>query len=164
MNDSAELASLQAHHAGFGLVESRQALQALAGCWKLEAGQALSLQARRAGMLRIAHGRLWVTFDHADQPGSARAGDHFLSRGESLCLRPGERLVMESFGIGRTSSAYFSWEPARASRTAAGAPGVPRRVPVMGPAVTRAATVCATIFIALAPLVTRLNALLLQKL
>ncbi len=79
-------------------------------------------------------------------------------------MRPGEPLVMESFGTGRTSSAYFSREPARASLSAAGAPGVSRRVPVMGPTVTRAATVYATIFIALAPVVTRLNALLLQKL
>jgi hypothetical protein len=165
MNDSVDLFLLQAPDASVGLIES---LEALAGCWKLDAGQALSLQARRAGVLRIAHGRVWATFDHADQSGSTRAGDHFLSRGESLYLQPGERLVMESFGIGHTPSVYFSWEPARASRSAAAvpasAPGVPRRVRVMGTAVTRAATVFAMIFIAITPVITRLNALLLQKL
>ena len=165
MNDSVELASLQTHHAGVGLIKGREGLEALAGCWKLDAGRALSLQARRAGVLRIAHGRVWATFDHADQPGSARAGDHILSRGESLHLQPGERLVMESFGIGHTPSACFSWEPARAGRTAAAVPAsVPRRVRIMGRAVTRAATVFAMIFVVLAPVITRLNALLLQKL
>ena len=171
MNDSVEHSLLQAPYAGVGLIEGREGLEALAGltgCWKLDASRALSLQARRAGVLRITHGRVWATFDHADQPGSARAGDHILSRGESLHLQPGERLVMESFGIGHTPSACFSWEPARASRSAAAvpasAPGVPRRVRIMGRAVTRAATVFAMIFVVLAPAITSLNALLLQKL
>ena len=111
MNDSADLSLLQATD-----VRSSHVV-GLAGCWKLGAGRALSLQARYAGVLRIAHGRVWVTFDHADQRRSTRAGDHFLSRGDSLYLQPGERLVMESFGIDHVPSAYFSWEPVRASRS-----------------------------------------------
>lgn len=98
-------------------------LDALAGCWKLAPEQALTLQAPEAGVLRIAHGRVWVTFDHADDRASLRAGDYFLSRGQSLVLQAGESLVMESFGAGHAASAYFSWEPVPALRPAAAAQG-----------------------------------------
>lgn len=86
-------------------------VKGLAGCWKLGAGRALKVHADRAGVLRIAHGRVWATFDGADQDAQVRAGDHFLSRGESLSLLPGQSLVMESFGAAHAASAYFSWEP-----------------------------------------------------
>lgn len=109
MNHPIDHSLQQAPDATIGQVEG------LAGCWKLGVGRALTLQVRHAGVLRIAHGRVWATFDHAEQDSSVRAGDHFLSRGESLSLQPGESLVMESFGIGHASSAYFSWEPARAA-------------------------------------------------
>lgn len=84
----------------------------LAGVWKLGAGRALRVHAGQSGVLRIAHGRVWATFDDAGNDDRSRAGDHFLSRGESLPLQPGQTLVMESFGVGHASSAYFSWEPA----------------------------------------------------
>jgi len=87
--------------------------QALSGCWKLAAGQAITLQLRDAGELHIAHGRVWATFTTGTGSPGARTGDHFLSRGESLVLRAGESVVMESFGAGHAASAYFSWEPAR---------------------------------------------------
>jgi hypothetical protein len=86
----------------------------LAGFWKLGAGRALTLRASQAGVLRIAHGRVWATFDFASQDIQVRAGDHFLGRGESLSLRAGESLVMESFSAGHAASAYFSWEPTAA--------------------------------------------------
>ena len=86
----------------------------LAGFWKLGAGRALTLHAAQAGVLRIAHGRVWATFDSASQDAQVRAGDHFLSRGESLTLKAGESLVMESFSLGHAASAYFSWEPSAA--------------------------------------------------
>lgn len=84
----------------------------LAGVWKLAAGSALRLHAGQAGSLRIAHGRIWATFDDACLDGRSRAGDHFLSRGESIALAPGQTLVIEPFGLGHASSAYFSWLPA----------------------------------------------------
>ncbi len=87
--------------------------QALSGCWKLTAGQAMTLQVRDAGELRIAHGRVWATFTTDTGSARARTGDHFLSRGESLVLQAGESMVMESFGAGHAASAYFSWEPVR---------------------------------------------------
>ncbi|MDO9404017.1 MAG: DUF2917 domain-containing protein [Polaromonas sp.] len=90
----------------------------LAGCWKLAAGRALTVRASQAGELRIAHGRVWATFDLANGDSAVRAGDHFLSRGESLVLEAGQQLVLESFGLGHASSAYFSWEPATAGAPA----------------------------------------------
>ncbi|SFB90654.1 Protein of unknown function [Polaromonas sp. OV174] len=130
-------------------VGAKAALAGQAGNWQLAAGRAMALQAGQAGVLRIAHGRVWATFDHADQRRSTRAGDHFLSRGDSLCLQPGEGLVMESYGIGHTPSALFSWEPALAGRgeTAArsGAVGV---LGLAGRAVTRVATAFAIGFVA----------------
>lgn len=86
----------------------------LAGFWKLGTGRALTLRASQAGVLRIAHGRVWATFDHASQDIHVRAGDYFLGRGDSLSLRAGESLVMESFSAGHAASAYFSWEPTAA--------------------------------------------------
>ena len=142
MNDSVDHTLQQAPDAT-GRVEG------LTGCWKLAAGRALSLRAGQAGVLRIAHGRVWATFDHADQRRSTRAGDHFLSRGESLSLLPGESLVLEPFGMGHAPSAYFSWEPARASRgeTAARSAGV-GGLGLLGRAVTRVATAFAISFVA----------------
>lgn len=84
------------------------------GC-KLGAGRALTFHARQAGVLSIRHGRVWLTFNNAEQDLRVRAGDHFLDRGESLSLSAGESVVMESFGLGQTPSACFGWEPAQAS-------------------------------------------------
>lgn len=131
MNDSVELSLLQAADAHYSQpartvqVAATRAPQVLAGqpdYWKLGAGQALALRARRDGVLYVTHGRVWATFDHADARPSTRAGDHFLSRGDSLTLHPGESLVMEPLGQGHQPSAYLSWEPAPASRSASAAP------------------------------------------
>ncbi|MHB1249902.1 MAG: DUF2917 domain-containing protein [Polaromonas sp.] len=89
------------------------------GAWKLGAGRALTLHARQGGVLRIAHGRVWLTFNKAGQDTRVRAGDHFLSRGESLPLLAGQAVVMESWGLGHAPSAWFSWEPATASSAVA---------------------------------------------
>ncbi|MES2361163.1 MAG: DUF2917 domain-containing protein [Pseudomonadota bacterium] len=100
----------QATHAGTGQVNG------LAGCWKLAPGRALSLRAGQAGELRVAEGRVWITFDDAGQDSRVRAGDYFLSQGERLPLLPGQSLVMESFAGSHTAApVYFSWEPAVAA-------------------------------------------------
>ena len=80
----------------------------------LTAGQAIKLRAKALSVLRIAHGRVWVTVTDVgvySRYSRVIAGDHFLSRGDSLTLLPGQELVMEPFGRGEKTSAQFSWGP-----------------------------------------------------
>ena len=77
----------------------------------LTAGQAIKLRAKTLSVLRIAHGRVWVTVTEVGPYSRVMAGDHFLSRGDSLMLLPGQELVMEPFGRGEKTSARFSWSP-----------------------------------------------------
>jgi Protein of unknown function (DUF2917) len=84
---------------------------ALSGCWKLGDGRALTLRPTQPGVLRMAHGRVWVTFDNARQDDGVRGGDHFLGAGEVLQLLPGQVLVMESWNGAKDAAAYFSWDP-----------------------------------------------------
>lgn len=80
---------------------------------QLDAGHALKLRATQLSILRVAHGRVWATLTGvgSDAGGSTRvlAGDHFLSRGDSLTLLPGQEIVIEPFGIGHADPAQFSW-------------------------------------------------------
>lgn len=80
------------------------------GCWKLEAGRALTLRPRAGGVLRIAQGRVWVTMDGLNDAAEA-AGDLFLVPGRGLVVQAGQRLVVESSGPERGAAAYFSWDP-----------------------------------------------------
>ncbi len=84
---------------------------AVSGCWKLGDGRALTLRPNRPGVLRITHGRVWITFDHAQRDDGVRGGDHFLRAGDSLQLLPGQALVMESWNVAKNAAAYFSWDP-----------------------------------------------------
>lgn len=89
------------------------------GCFKLPTHHALTLNIKAPGELRIAHGRVWVTFADAAQDATVRAGDHFLQAGELLRLACGQQVVVEAFDAQPASSvsspvnssAYFSWEP-----------------------------------------------------
>lgn len=85
------------------------------GCFKLNAGHAMSLTPNAPGELRIAHGRVWLTFGHAADDAAIRAGDYFLDAGDLVRLLPGQQLVMEVHQQ-RTDKnafdpAYFTWEP-----------------------------------------------------
>lgn len=84
---------------------------------RLPAGQAIKLHASKLSVLRIAHGRVWVTLTETGPYSRVIAGDHFLSRGDSLTLLPGQALVMEPFGGGEMTSAQFSWGPPGVSAT-----------------------------------------------
>lgn len=117
----------------------------LSGYCLLEAGRAVTLQARQASVLRITHGRVWLTFNPGARDPSARTGDHFLSRGESLSLAAGEALVMEAYGPADAPSAYYSWEPARARHGEAASAGL---TGWMGWVVSRLATAFAIGFVA----------------
>ena len=78
----------------------------------LPAGQALTLQARQAGVLRIVQGRAWITFSHAEKDLHTPAGDHFCGAGDALQLAAGDAVVMESWGRNDEPLACFSWESA----------------------------------------------------
>ena len=97
------------------------------GCWKLAQGRALTLRARSGGVLRIAQGAVWITFDNAQRDDGVRGGDHFLGAGDVLHLLPGQTLVMEPLKAEAHSSAYFSWDPLPAT---AGVVIASRRAPV----------------------------------
>ena len=86
----------------------------------LAAGQAITVRAKALRVLRIAHGRVWVTVTDVgaySRYSRVTAGDHFLSRGDSLTLLPGQELVMEPFGRIGMTSAQFSWGPPGAVAT-----------------------------------------------
>lgn len=91
------------------LKQPHQSATALAGAWKLGAGRAITLEPRETGLLRIAHGSVWATGDGPHGGALNDQGDRFLQVGDQLRLRPGERLVIESFGV--DGPAYFSWDP-----------------------------------------------------
>lgn len=112
--------------------QSLTGTDAVAGCWKLGDGRALTLRPTESGVLRIAHGRVWVTYNHAQQDDGVRGGDHFLGAGDDLKLLPGQVLVMESWGAAKNAAAYFSWDPLPASAGMAISPATRRVLAVSG--------------------------------
>ena len=98
-------------------LESQQSLPAtaLAGCWKLEAGHATTLQPHQAGVFRVSQGAVWVTLDGPHRGAANQQGDQVLLAGDALTLRPGQRAVVEPWFIGSIEQAsppaYFRWEP-----------------------------------------------------
>lgn len=108
-------------------LQSFAGADAVSGCWKLGDGRALTLRPSQPGVLRIAHGRVWITFDNAQRDDGVRGGDHFLGAGDVLHLLPGQVLVMESWSAA-AHAAYFSWDPLPAQ---AGVSIAPRRSPVL---------------------------------
>lgn len=90
------------------LAQSQQSSARLPGTWRLDPARAVTLRPREDGVLRIAHGRVWLTFDgpHAGAPNEF--GDRFPGAGEKVRVRAGQRLVIES--CERDVPAYFSWD------------------------------------------------------
>jgi len=82
---------------------------ALPGTWKLAAGRAVTLEPREAGTVRVAHGRVWATYDGPHSGPLNDLGDHVIGVGEQLRLRPGQRLVIEP--LDGKAPAYFRWDP-----------------------------------------------------
>ncbi|MES2632216.1 MAG: DUF2917 domain-containing protein [Pseudomonadota bacterium] len=83
----------------------------LPGTWKLSHGRAITLQPREEGTFKVAHGQVWVTWDGPHNGAGNQSGDHFVSTGQTLRVRAGERLVVESSNWTQRSPSYFSWEP-----------------------------------------------------
>ena len=95
------------------VLESQQSVHAApagrtaAGAWKLAAGRALSLHPQRQSMLTLAQGRVWLTLGGPD------AADHVLQAGDRLHIAPGQRVVMEAWGLaGSTEGVAFDWDGA----------------------------------------------------
>ncbi len=92
------------------LSQTQQSLSAtLPGTWKLAAGRALTLRPREQGVLRVAHGQMWATFDGPHAGPLNAQGDHVLGAGGELRVRAGQRLVLEAWNA--RTPAYFSWDP-----------------------------------------------------
>jgi hypothetical protein len=111
------------------LTQTHQSLSApaLPGTWKLAAGRAITLQPREAGVLRVAYGQMWATYDGPHQGPLNDLGDHVIGTGGQLRLRAGQRLVVEAWD--GQSPAYFSWDPLAAPVRA----GAPRLAQVVQP-------------------------------
>ena len=82
---------------------------ALPGTWKLAAGRAITLEPHEAGVLKVAHGQLWATYDGPHGGALNESGDHFVGVGEQIRLGAGQRLVVEAWND--HAPAYFSWDP-----------------------------------------------------
>jgi hypothetical protein len=94
-------------------MQSQQSSPRLPGTWKLEQGRAITLRPREDGFLRIAHGRLWLTFDGPHRGALNDLGDRVLGAGEQIRVRAGTRIVMES--CDSRMPVYFSWDFAMAA-------------------------------------------------
>lgn len=90
----------------------------LPGTWKLSGDQAITLQPTERGLLKVAHGRLWATFDGPHQGPLNDLGDHVIGVGERLWVRAGQRIVIQAWD--RRVPAYFSWDPVAAPAPARG--------------------------------------------
>ncbi|HYF16399.1 MAG TPA: DUF2917 domain-containing protein [Ramlibacter sp.] len=80
----------------------------LPGTWRLDAARAVTLRPKEDGVMRIAHGRVWVTFDGPHRGHLNQQGDRILGAGQQVRVRAGQRLVLESCDTGQP--AYFSWD------------------------------------------------------
>ena len=92
------------------LTQTQQSLSsaALPGTWKLGAGRAITLAPREDAVLRVAHGRMWVTFEGAHGLSPADSGDHFLDVGQQLTVQAGQRVVLEAAGA--RHGIAFQWQ------------------------------------------------------
>ena len=76
------------------------------GAWQIAPGEAMSLKARAASILRVRQGRVWIT---PDATLANPSEDLVLAPGESLMVGAGQRIVMEGWdGYGAT----YSWDNA----------------------------------------------------
>lgn len=90
------------------LTQSQQSAACLPGTWRLDGARAVTLRPREDGLLRIAHGRVWVTFDGPHAGAGNDSGDFVLGAGQNLRVRAGRRVVLES--ADGAAPAYFSWD------------------------------------------------------
>lgn len=102
-------------------LQSTDADPAVAGSWQLAVGRAISLRPRHAGVLRIAQGQVWATFDGPRQGAGNESGDHFLRSGQRLAVGAGQHLVLEPWLEPGEVPVYFEWTPVAAAVSASAA-------------------------------------------
>lgn len=73
-----------------------------AGLWRLHEGSAATLRPALAGDLTVRTGRVWITHD-------AEPGDWVLTAGQSLRLRRGQAVVVETWDV--HEFATLDWTP-----------------------------------------------------
>ena len=73
------------------LTPTQQSLPAAAlpGTWKLGAGRAITLHPREDAVLKVAHGRLWLTFEGPHAGALNEQGDLFLEVGDQITVPAG---------------------------------------------------------------------------
>lgn len=80
------------------------------GSWRLHPGHAMSLRPRRASVLRVYCGRVWVTLGGPHLVRGRESGDRFLGPGDVLQVPAGARLVMEPLvAAGDEQAVHFDW-------------------------------------------------------
>jgi len=98
------------------LTQTQESSLRLPGTWKLGGGRAITLRPTESGTVRVAHGRVWATYDGPHGRGPDDSGDRVVGSGGALQVQAGQRIVMEAWGV--DDAAYFSWEPAPAPQAA----------------------------------------------
>lgn len=77
--------------------------------WTLAPGRAASLVPPQDAALRVRQGQVWITFDGPHSGHGNESGDHFLQPGEELCVRAGQRVVLEPFGRSGATPVRLEW-------------------------------------------------------
>lgn len=81
------------------------------GTWRVQPGHALSLCSKKAAVLRLDRGRLWVTLGGSGDGTPGDSGDLWLAPGDALAVRAGAWVVAEA------GSAADGWAVAHFERS-----------------------------------------------
>ena len=81
---------------------------ACTGAWTLAARQAMSLRPREHGVLKVKHGKVWLTVEGPHGGGPGDSGDHVLSAGERITLAAHRHVVLEAW---KDRNVCFDWTP-----------------------------------------------------
>jgi hypothetical protein len=87
-----------------------QSAPTLSVCGQLIPGLAFSWWPREAGVFSVTQGGAWLTLDGPHSGPGNELGDHVLQVGQTLVVRAGQRLVIETWGA---ESVHFAWTPTR---------------------------------------------------
>lgn len=80
------------------------------GAWRLHPGHAMSLRPKKAAVLRVYCGKVWVTAGAGQAGISSDSGDWFLGPGDVLMVPAGARMVIEPMSpCGDLAPVHFDW-------------------------------------------------------